>query len=602
MNNKTLKLLLIIIFAGQIFAQSSEDINSLTGGLDTEYLESLPEDVRADLLREIANNNQNAEQQTLKKRPSTELLKLETVKNWEEFQRQQLLEKELSERYGINLFRTMQSSFMPINEPNFGSDYILDYGDFIGIRSYGMSERKYSEEISRDGSITIEGIGRIQLAGLSFSQAVEVIKTQFKNVFIGSEVVVNLDEIRDIKVLITGNASYPGMYTISGNSNILQALNIAGGIKENGSLRNISLMRNGKEIQNVDLYQALIFGDTTNIPTLQSGDSIYIKPAIKLVRAGSGFVNESIYELKDDETFNDLLLFAGGTLRSSNEKQFSVIRLNNSNFETITINKDSLDNYIVENLDTINLNIDKFGTIEITGSVKKPGKYSISSNDKISDVIKRAGGYSESAYIFGGALYRDKAKKLEKKYAENAYNSLIKYLASDPKLLNSQGASYLPLVLSEIKNIKPSGRVTTEFNLQILKNNPIRDIYVNDKDKIHIPKLDMSVFIYGEVSNPGSIPFVDGKDFNYYINNSGGINKYAENNFIYIVTPDGIASRISRKRISSFLEPVYDIYPGSVIYIPREVGAIRGVDFYATVAPVFSSLALSIASLNAIND
>ena len=105
-----------------------------------------------------------------------------------------------------------------------------------------------------------------------------------------------------------------------------------------------------------------------------------------------------------------------------------------------------------------------------------------------------------------------------------------------------------------------------------------------------------------EVSNPGSIPFVDGKDFNYYINNSGGINKYAENNFIYIVTPDGIASRISRKRISSFLEPVYDIYPGSVIYIPREVGAIRGVDFYATVAPVFSSLALSIASLNAIND
>ena len=602
MNNKTLKLLLIIIFAGQIFAQSSEDINSLTGGLDTEYLESLPEDVRADLLREITNNNQNVEQQTLKKRPSTELLKLETVKNWEEFQRQQLFEKELSERYGINLFRTMQSSFMPINEPNFGSDYILDYGDFIGIRSYGMSERKYSEEISRDGSITIEGIGRIQLAGLSFSQAVEVIKTQFKNVFIGSEVVVNLDEIRDIKVLITGNALYPGMYTISGNSNILQALNIAGGIKENGSLRNISLMRNGKEIQNVDLYQALIFGDTTNIPTLQSGDSIYIKPALKLVRAGSGFVNESIYELKDDETFNDLLLFAGGTLRSSNEKQFSVIRLNNSNFEIMTINKDSLDNYIVENLDTINLNIDKFGTIEITGSVKKPGKYSISSNDKISDVIKRAGGYSESAYIFGGALYRDKAKKLEKKYAENAYNSLIKYLASDPKLLNSQGASYLPLVLSEIKNIKPSGRVTTEFNLQILKNNPIQDIYVNDKDRIHIPKLDMSVFIYGEVSNPGSIPFVDGKDFNYYINNSGGINKYAENNYIYIVTPDGIASRISRKRISSFLEPVYDIYPGSIIYIPREVGAIRGVDFYATVAPVFSSLALSIASLNAIND
>ena len=601
MNYKAIQLAFLVIFTNQAFSQSTDDISDLTGGLDREYLESLPDEVRSDLLKEISKNKNN-QNKTLKKRPSTELSKLETVRNWEEFQKQQLLNEESSERYGINLFRTMQSSFMPINEPNFGSDYILDYGDFIEIRSYGMTERKYSEEINRDGSITIEGIGRIQLAGLNFSQAVDAIKLQFKNVFIGSEVIVNLAEIRDIKVLITGNALYPGMYTISGNSNILQAINLAGGIKDNGSLREITLIRDGNVFQNVDLYQALIFGDTKNIPTLRSGDSINIKSAKKLVRAGSGFVNESIFELKENETFGDLLLFAGGISSPSTQKDFSLIRFSKSEFRTIPLSYNQLNDYIVENLDTINLNIEKFGTIEISGDVRNPGKYSISSTDRLSDVIRRAGGYSDSAYIFGSALYREKAKTLEKQYADRAYENLIKFLASDPKLLNSQGASFLPLLLSEIKNIEPSGRVTTEFNLQVLKDNPINDIYVNDKDKIFIPKLETTVFIYGEISNPGSLPFVDGKDVNYYINNSGGISRYAENDFIYIVSPDGVATRISQKGISMFFEPMYDIYPGSVIYVPREIGKIQGIDFYATVAPVFGSLALSIASLNAIND
>ena len=289
---------------------------SFTGGLDSDYLKSLPEDVRNDLLDEINKNNSN-DRTTFQKRPSTELLKYDTVKNWEKFQKEQLINSDKSERYGINLFRTMQSSFMPINEPNFGAEYILDYGDLIQIKSYGRDDQQYFEIIKRDGSITIEGIGKIQLAGLNFNQAVEILNTKFKNTFIGSEIVVDLAEIRDIKILITGNAEYPGMYTISGNSNILQALNIAGGIKENGSLRNISIIRDGKVIQNVDLYKALIFGDLNNIPTLQSGDSINVKPAANLVRAGSGFVNEAIFELKENETFQDLYDFAGGILKSA---------------------------------------------------------------------------------------------------------------------------------------------------------------------------------------------------------------------------------------------------------------------------------------------
>lgn len=601
MKHRNILTTIALTFTFHIYAQSPEDLNEITGGLDSEYLQSLPDDVRNDLLSEISKNSSN-KSITLKKRPSTELLKYDTIKNWEKFQKEQLINEELSERYGINLFRTMQSSFMPINEPNFGSEYILDYGDLIEIRLFGRSDKRFYEEIKRDGSITVEGIGKIQLAGLNFDQAVEILNTTFKNTFIGSEIIVDLSQIRDIKILITGNAAYPGMYTISGNSNILQALNIAGGIKENGSLRDISITRDGKLFQSVDLYKALIFGDLDNIPTLRSGDSINVKPVKKLVRAGSGFINQAVFELKENETFADLIKFAGGTLKSIKANEFNIIRLEKSKFNNFKLSFDKVENELVKNLDTINVNSEKLGTIEISGSVENPGIYTISSDDRLSDVIKRAGGYTDSAYTFGGALYRENVKRLEKDYADKSYNNIIRFIAQDPKILSSQGASFLPLLLSEIKNLDPVGRVATEFSMQELNEYPIKDIYVNDKDKIVIPKLESTVFVFGEVSNPGAIPYADGKGILYYLKNSGGVSPYAENKYTYIVSPDGIATRISQKGLNMLLEPVTDVYPGSVIYVPREIGKIRGIDFYSTIAPVFSSLALSIASLNSIND
>ena len=109
---------------------------------DPNYLDSLPESVRKDVESQIEKNNEDLET-TKKIRPSSELLKYDTVREWEEFKRKRNAEFFNSERYGINLFRTMQSSFMPINEPNFGNNYILDYGDVIDISLFGNLEEQY---------------------------------------------------------------------------------------------------------------------------------------------------------------------------------------------------------------------------------------------------------------------------------------------------------------------------------------------------------------------------------------------------------------------------------------------------------------------------
>ena len=81
--------------------------------------------------------------------------------------------------------------------------------------------------------------------------------------------------------------------------------------------------------------------------------------------------------------------------------------------------------------------------------------------------------------------------------------------------------------MSEIKNIEPVGRVIAEFRLDRLEDNPVKDIYMNDKDKIFIPKYDSSVFVFGEVSSPGSVNYSDGKNVNYYLQNTGGLTKFS---------------------------------------------------------------------------
>ena len=586
----TFIFLLIITFAVTIDSQAIT-----SNEFDLEYLESLPEDVKDDILKESQKLKED-DKNNLKPRPSSELLKLDVVKNWEEFQRSK---EKKSERYGVNLFRTMQSSFMPINEPNFGNNYILDYGDFLEIETFnGDLKNSYIAEIKRDGSVSLDDLGPITVAGLNFDQAVELIKDTYEKSFIGSNVVVNLDKIRDIKILITGNVEFPGLYTLSGNSNVLQALNIAGGVSENGSLREVILNRNGKEII-IDVYKAIILGDISELDSLQSGDSLYISPVKNLVRAGSGFNNEAVFELRSDETLNDLITYSGGIKKSVSTSEFTLIREDKGKSKTIILSMNDLKSTYIKNLDSVYLPTQDFGFVELSGEVNRPGKYTIYRNDDIYELIKRAGGYTSDAYPFGGVFMNNNAKDLEKEFMMKTYKSIITYIVQNPS--QAQSNMNLPYLLNEIKNTEPSGRLVVEFDMINLSDNPKSRILLNDKDRIHIPKMQNTVYVYGDVVNPSAITFNDNFTVNDYINGAGGISPTADNDSIIIVAPNGKSEVVQLRKIFKTY-PKNMIYPGSLIFVPKEVGKRQGIDFYATAAPIFSSLALSVASLNSINN
>lgn len=596
--HKNYYLIVLTIFILLLTPYSyTQSINSIDM-LDSDYLSSLPESVRKDIENEIKKSNES-DDNSFKKRPSSELSKYEVVKEWERFQKQRYKELYKSERFGISLFRSMQSSFMPINEPNFGNNYILDYGDVITINLFGNINETFKLEIERNGSINIPELGPISLAGLNFQQGVENIKNRIQSSYIGTEVDIKLSKIRDIKVLVTGNVEFPGIYTLSGNSNVLQALNISGGVDEAGTLRNIEIKRNGNVIKTVDLYQALIFGDLSQITQLQSGDAIYVKPANKLIRAGSGFINEALYELKNDENLEDLLAFSGGIKKEVFNKTFSLISINGDINENIKLN--TSDNFITLNhLDSIYFPVMNLGTVQITGEVARPGKYTIKSGDSLNDLIIRAGGYSLEAYSLGGVLKREEVKELELKYTEKVYRNIISYLAQNPDQLRTN--SQLGFILEEFKNIQPSGRLVAEFDLLKLTKDPTKNIFLEDRDEIHIPKLSNVVYVYGDVGDPKALSFKDFDNVSDYLSKAGGLNKTANKKHILVISPNGESKVVNMNKFSSILKNDIDIYPGTLIYAPQEIGIVEGIEFYSIVAPIFSSLALSLASLNAISD
>ena len=223
-----------------IFALALCAVSLSSQAIDQKYLDSLPEDIRKDLL-------EKADEKDELDKPVYSNQSTQIDKAIDDNESQDKLKV-----FGDDFFSTYQSTFMPINEPNFASDYILDYGDVIEIQLIGQENSIDSYQISRGGFINIPTIGSINLSGLSLAQASSLIKVKARDKYIGTEAHTYLESIRDINVLVAGNAFNPGIYTLSGNSNPLQALVMAGGINEYGSYRDIKVKRNNKIIQTIN--------------------------------------------------------------------------------------------------------------------------------------------------------------------------------------------------------------------------------------------------------------------------------------------------------------------------------------------------------------
>jgi polysaccharide biosynthesis/export protein len=601
---KKLLIITILIYPLTILSQN----------LDSAYLESLPIEIRQDVLEEMGNTTN--EEKPIYKRPTS---MVEQQKDLEArlMQARAMLDeitldleindvdeiKKPKKRFGKSIFNMMQSSFMPINEPNFDGSYILDFGDVLEVQLI-TQKKDFTKKIpvKRDGSINIPDIGKIFVSGLSLESASELVKSKIDSAFIGSKVFISLVNVRDIQILISGNSMNPGVYTMNGNSNLLHAISMSGGIDDLGSYRDIQVIREGEVIGSIDLYDIFVFGKPNFGPKLRSGDSIFINQSEILVTVVSGVNRPHVYELKNGENFKDAIKFANNLKTTANLDHITVQRLKAGKIITIDISVDDLANFFVNHRDIINIREYQYGTVTIEGAVNDPGEYNISDGTTLSDVIKNAGGYKESAYPFGGFLNNKKTEKLNKDAKDRLYSIFIKNLANNLSTLSSgSDSTSLPMLISELKKATISGRVMAEFDLDMIDANQSLDTVLEDQDSILIPYVTQQVYVFGEISTQGSVRYSPGKNLRHYINSAGGILETGEKKSVFVVHPNGKTERLEYTSRLLRREKEILIYPGSIIYVPQSSNLLNGVQSAAVWAPIISSITLSLTSLSVLN-
>ena len=586
--------------------------------LTTEFLEGLPPDVR----EELQLNNAVKKEEDLEKlfRADTEFDKTKDVL---EKIRYELagIEKRLSQsngddsgklkRFGETFFSTIQSSFMPVNVPSAAGSYILDVGDTLkvmlsgGASSSAMSKSDENQMIQRDGTVSLPNLGKITLAGLTLAQAEETLGTYVDKASPGTSVYISLAKLRDIQVLMLGGTVSPGIFTLSGGSSVLTAINAAGGITKQGSFRKIEHKRNGEVVSVIDLYDIFIDGNISFESQLRSGDAILIHPVSNLIPVSGGVNNEALFEALPGETASDLIKFAGGFSSAfDGHKSIFVKRADLASNSIVDIPINKLDEFKLQSRDIIL--VPSFASIEeparevtIEGMVNRPGQYYVNEGERLSDLIKKAGGYKQNAYEFGAGLFRLGAIEAEQEFAQQSYFEIINTLISN---LAQPGVSASPeiigLLSEELRSRRNTGRVIAEFDLNKLQENPSLDMTLADKDRIIIPELQKVVYLFGDFRNPSNITYNPNYNIQDYLLIAGGANESAYDELI-VIDPSG-KSQVYRNRL--FARDKIDIYPGSVIYASRDIGKVDPVRYVANISPILSSLALSLASLNAIND
>ena len=578
MNKKSLIYLSSLFFSFGFL--SSQDF-------DESFLASLPNDVREQLLNQV-QDSKDSEGPVYRPRASS-------IKQ----------NSGPPTRFGDEFFSNIQTTMMPVNETNFDDSYILDYGDVLELQLVGQENTISELIIKRDGSVNLPQIGKAFIAGLSLLEATKLIKSRFANSYIGIEAFISLVSIRDIQVIVSGNAKFPGQYTLNGNSNIFHALSVSGGPSTTGSFRRIDLIRKDKVIESIDLYDMFIFGKSSFGQRLRSGDIVFIQPIENLVSVSGGVNRPNKYELLESENLDKLIIFSNGISVNFDKDDISLFRIENKKVNKIKI-KDlqTLERIIPRDKDNLFFGQALIKEVEIEGAVKNPGKYLVNEGESLSGIIEKAGGYNANAYPFGGILINKVAFEVSRQASEDLYKDLQNYVATSgiSAASNDGAAEAIELIFNMLSNAEPNGRIIAEFDLNKIASDPNLDTQLQNEDLIIIPEITNQVYVFGEVQNEGPQRIDSDEDFSWYIESSGGFREYADKSRVYILSPNGISVRASKNIFASNPKDI-EIYPGSVIYVPRKLPRnLQTLQLSQAYATILGNLGISLASISVLKD
>jgi polysaccharide biosynthesis/export protein len=303
------------------------------------------------------------------------------------------LDDEFAKPFGYDLFEGVPSTFAPVKDIQVPIDYVVGPGDTLNIQLYGNETASYSLTVGRDGRIKFPKLGPISVSGMGFDAAREALEHRVSQQLIGTQVSVTMGDLRSIRVFVLGEAEKPGSYTVSGLSTMTNALFVSGGVKTIGSLRNIELKRNGHLVSVLDLYDLLLHGDTSGDHQLMPGDVIFIPPIGPTATAYGAVRRPAIYELKKENTAEQLVEIAGGLSPDADAGLAQLERIETSQLRemrNINLSTSAGRNTAISNGDKLRVPAIRptlENSVELSGYVFRPGAFQYRAGLRLTDVL-----------------------------------------------------------------------------------------------------------------------------------------------------------------------------------------------------------------------
>ena len=395
---------------------------------------------------------------------------------------QNLFSKKENEVFGRSIFNNNMLTFEPnMNIPTPGN-YVLGPGDVVYIDVWGASQTTFTGTISPDGSVTIEGIGPLKLAGMSVDEANKYVQSQVGRFYSSSNVQLTVGEMRSIQVQVMGEVVAPGTYTLNSLSSAFNALYAAGGISDIGTLRDIKVYRGGRQVASIDVYDYILNGNLKGNIRLQDDDVIVVGTYDCLVDIQGKVKRPMYYEMKKNESVSTLISYAGGFTGDAYKKNVRLIRKSGREFSLHTIDEFEMNGFTLDDGDSLFVDsvIQRFSNmVEVKGAVFHPGMYQMDGNiSSVRELINAAEGVREDAFLARAVMHRTK-DDLTLEVLPIDVAGLLEGSVADIPLRNND-VLYIPS-LSDMRperTLKISGEVNYPGIYAYAENMSIEDIVV----------------------------------------------------------------------------------------------------------------------------
>ncbi len=468
-------------------------------GVSEELIEQLTRlNVFQDSLRHLGVKIQ------LERDAENDTLSIEDLQEIIDFQKDELIRKALSlpqvEVYGQSFFRNnivkLFDQQTVSNRP--ANDYVIGAGDEFNVVVWGRNDVTHQHVVDAQGSIHPELVGKIYLKGLSFEKAKALIIERYRKVYGGkdNEIEVSINFNRLISVNLVGELFNPGTYTFSAMNSAFNALVAIDGPNNMGTVRDIYIKRDGQVVQELDVYKYLLDPISNQNFFLEGNDYVFVPTQGNIVTIDGAIKRPMKYEMKQGEGLKDLIKYAGGLSEKAHSEHLSIRRFENNKEQFLEVSLDSLSrfsqDFMLMNGDSIfvkSISTSMRNFVNVRGAMRVPGDYLLRSQDRVADVLFRAGGPADFAALDKGFVFRT---------SKNTTREILPFKVSEVLVQQSSQGNFL---------LEPND-----------------SIFVLSLDSI---RQEFPVYISGEVKNPGTYQFGENLRLNDLILLAGNFKREA---------------------------------------------------------------------------